>query len=300
MSLTPDEQELFDLARKTLPAWYADDARANEYLSAIAKMFGSARAISEHWLKTVVYITLATVDLTSNPDWLDQHARDRGTSRQAGESDDALIARLRNIEDLVTRPALLAAVQSMMVDAGFSGTPHMVEFPRDKAHFGGPYLSFGGAGGFTLVKVGSVVTFTPAALPAAQFERPPFWRVPRREPTYKLTLAGCTHGGNDGTFTVTGLVNGGAQFTNAGGASETAPGGASWLVKHFDPEGNLRDGFARAYFGRGYRMSHTPPSGIVIMLPYGTTAGFQASVLEMLRQKAAGGIRIAVERRLNP
>lgn len=299
MSLTADEQELFDLAKGTLPPWYADDERANEYLGALAKMFGSVRSITEHWLKTVVYITLATVDLSSNPDWLDQHARDRGTSRQAGESDEALIARLRNVEDLVTRPALLAAVQAMMTDAGFTGAPAMVEFPRDRA-YSGQSQSFGGAGGFSLVKDGTHMLMTPAAPPAAQFLRPPFWRAPRRDPTHRLTLAGCTNPANDGSFVVTSLVGNAARFVNASGVSETAPGGASWLVEHLDPEGNVRDGFARAYYGRGYRMSHCPPSGIIVILPYGTTEGFRLSVLETLRLKAAGGIRIHVERRLNP
>lgn len=300
MSLTADEQELFDLAKKTLPAWYADDQRANEYLGALAKMFGSVRAITTHWLKTVVYITLATVDLSSNPDWLDQHARDRGTSRQAGESDDALIARLRNIEDLVTRPALLAAVQAMMTDAGVAGAPSMVELPRDKA-FLGASESFGGAGNFVLVKQDSThMLMTPAALPAAQFARPPFWRAPRRDPTHRLTLAGCTNAANDGSFEIIGLVGDAARFVNASGVAETAPGGASWLVEHLDPEGNVRDGFARAYLGRGYRASHNPPPSMVVILPYPTSAGFAASVLEMLRQKAAAGRKIAVERRLNP
>lgn len=299
MALTADEQELYDLAKKTLPAWYADDERANEFLGACAKMFGAARAISEHWLKVVVYITLATVDTATNPDWLDQHARDRGTSRQDGESDEALIARLRNIEDLVTRPALLAAVQAMMDDAGFTGAPAMVEFPRDVAYFG-ESQSFGGAGGYTLTKSGTTMRFTPAASPAAQFARPPFWRAPRRDQRYQLTLAGNTSPANDGTFDVTGLLGAAATFTNASGVAEAAPGGASWLVEHLDPEGNVRDGFDRAYFGRGYRMSHTPPSGIVVILPFGTTEGFRLSVLEMLRQKAAGGIRIRVERRLIP
>lgn len=299
MSLTTEEQELFDLARSCLPAWYADDQRANEYLGALAKMFGSVRAITQHWLKTVVYITLASVDLSGNPDWLDQHARDRGTSRQNGESDDALISRLRNVDDLVTRPALLTAVQAMMTAAGVAGAPSMVEFPRDKAYLG-KSLSFGGAGGYTLTKSGTTMRMTPAALPAAQFARPPFWRVPRRDSGYRLTLAGNTSGANDGAFLITGLHGAAAEFTNASGVAETAPGGASWLVNHLDPEGHVRDGFDRAYASRGYRASHNPPSGFVVMLPYPTDAAFAASVLEMLRQKAAAGFRIAVERRLTP
>jgi len=299
VALTTEEQELFDLARKTLPAWYADDQRANEYLGALAKMFGSARAISEHWLKVVVYITLATVDLLSNPDWLDQHARDRGTSRQSGESDEALIARLRNIEDLVTREALLAAVQTMMTAAGVAGAPVMVEMPRDRAHFGS-YSSFGGAGGFSLVKSGTDVLMTPAALPAAQFSRPPYSRRPDALSVYKITLAGCTHSANNGTFTTTGLVGGAVKFANAAGVSETAPGGASWLVQRFDTAGNLRDGFKRTFLGRGYRMGHCPPSSFIVILPYPTTAAFAASVLEMLRTKKAGGVKATVERRLVP
>ena len=43
--------------------------------------------------------------------WLDLHASGYGLLRAPGETDDQLRTRLRNVEDAVTRPAILAAVK---------------------------------------------------------------------------------------------------------------------------------------------------------------------------------------------
>lgn len=53
-----------------------------------------------------------------------------------------------------------------------------------------------------------------------------------------------------------------------------------------------------AYMSRGYRMSNR--TGIIVILPYGTTAETEASVAEAVRVKKAGGIPSSTERRLNP
>lgn len=297
MALSADEQELFDIGRDNLPEWYASDSRANEFLGAAAKITGSARAIASRWLREATLLTLASADV-DEPDFLDQHARDRGTSRQSGESDEALVKRLRTVEDALTRPFLLAQVQAMMTAAGFAGTPVMVELPRDAAFFG-RYLADGGEGAYTCTALGSNrMSFT---LPAGQsWARPPFQRSPSAAPTFKLTLS--SGGANDGTFVITGLDGDKALYTNASGSTETVAPTSDWSVDRYDVDDNLRTGTinSRCYFSRGYRMAHNPPSAIIVILPFGTTEGFAASVLEMLRQKKGGGIRAAVERRLSP
>lgn len=58
----------------------------------------------------------------------------------------------------------------------------------------------------------------------------------------------------------------------------------------------------RAYLSRGYRMAGTgrEATAIIVILPYGTSAATAASIAEALRQKKAGGVKVIVERRLNP
>ena len=50
---------------------------------------------------------------------------------------------------------------------------------------------------------------------------------------------------------------------------------------------------------RGYRMGQSR-SSFVIILPFGSTSGTELAVQEMLRLKAAGGIKVIVERRTSP
>jgi hypothetical protein len=299
MALTDDEQELFDLAARGLPTWYSSDDRANEYLGAVAKMFGSARIIIDHWLGQLTLIQTATVDPDEEPDWLEQHARDRGTHRQNGESDGQLIFRLRNFEDLITRPALLAAAQAMVDAASIVGTVAMVEFPRDLAYFG-TFIGFGSDGAFTIERLaGDQCRFTPED-GYEGYPRPPFQRAPGIAPVFKLTIS--TGGGpNDGTFTITGLDGDSILYDNPTGVDDTVAPDSVWSVERYEVGGVAEsDGWARAYFGRGYRMGRTPPQKIIVILPYDASEALAASVREMLRQKAAGGIRIAVERRTSP
>ena len=70
------------------------------------------------------------------PDWLDQHARDRGTRRQFGEADPALRDRLRNTPEALTRESLLDSINSILSAEGLADTANMVELTRDRAYFG--------------------------------------------------------------------------------------------------------------------------------------------------------------------
>lgn len=97
--MTPQEQALFDHAKAALPRWL----EATPELAAFAKIVGQALAQAQTWYDYAKIREATGI-------WLDQHARDRGTARQAGESDASLAARLRSIQDAVTRPALETAI----------------------------------------------------------------------------------------------------------------------------------------------------------------------------------------------
>lgn len=290
MALTADEQRYYDFAKAALPPWVPDP---DEFLMGAAKLFGGVHALITYLFGNAL-ISSAVGATSSTPDWLNQHAADRGTRRILGEDDPTLRKRLRTFPDALTRAALLSVADAQLAAAGVSGSAAMVELPRDGAH-SGTYSSDTGTGG-TFTKVGSVVTFTPDTAWAA----PPF-RDPSIVPvrSHKLVIAGAATPGNDGTYVITSLSGNGAVYTNAGGAAQVDPT-VTWTVEHFDPEGNLRDGFARAYSQRGYRSARLRPQAIVIILPYGTSAVVGASVAEAVRQRKAAGIVVKIERRQSP
>lgn len=291
MALTAEEQRLFDFAKAALPPWIRDD---DEFLLGCAKMFGSVQATIDYWIGQTL-ITTALGPTATSPDWLNQHARDRDTNRQPGETSEALRDRLRNVPDALIPSALIAAANAILVADGIAGTAAIVELPRSGAYLGS-YLAMSGVGG-VFVQAGTSSKFTPDALP---WPTPP-WQSATITPVrgHRLTISGAFDAGNDGARIITGLEGNAAIVTNAGGV-DADDATVTWTVERLDVEGNVRDGFARAYLGRGYRMSKPRPLGIVLILPYGSTSGTEASVREMLRQKKAGGFYVRVERRLNP
>lgn len=293
MALTASEQELLDFALAGLPTWFQDEARALEDLAAIAKMVGAARAQLEDWFGNAL-IGDAVGPSGDDPDWLAQHARDRGTSRQAGETDAALRARIQSVADAVTRAEVIAAAQAVVdADVG-SGTVAMVELRQSRAYFQTLGTDSGVGGEFTAPDVDGYQLFTPDSA----FARPPIQSVAWWPITaYKLVTSGAAVGGNIGTFPITALSGDAAQYGNVGGGA-SVDASVAWSVQRWDAAGR-RDGSHAAYLGRGYRMGTDFPT-IILILPYGSTAGTAASVLEVLRTKKGAGIRVYVERRLNP
>jgi len=288
MALTASEQELYDFARGAIPGWLFQVPRSEEILLAFVKMFDRVRTnMDESKARTLI--------LNSTGVWLDLHAADRGTQRQDGESNEALAARIRNVEDAVTRPALIAAAQAIVDAEGVVGTVFGVDLKRDKAFFGDNVTRTGTGGEFVDAGDG-VFEFTPDVLyatPLEIFERSGEQGNPR------VTFSGSASPGNDGTFEVTGLNGNALQFTSGSGVEEV-DATTSWSIAQYDIEGNDRTGRRKAYFGRGYRMSGKLPLSFIVILPYGCTAGTQASVAEMLRQKKAYGVASHVEFRANP
>lgn len=294
MALTTEEQKFFDFAKGALPPWMPDQ---DEFLMGAAKMFGSVKTLIDYLFgQTLISNALGATGTT--PDWLNQHARDRGTSRVDGEDDPTLRDRLRKAPDALTRVVILSSVVSILQAAGIIDTVGIVELPKWGAH-SGTYTSQTGTGG-TFTVAGSVVTFTPDVLPWA---RAPYWATTlwstylTQMRTTQLVISGAASANNNGTHPITGLVGNAARYTDA---SATAGHDATvaWEVETLDSEGWVRDGFARAYSQRGYRSARLLPMRLVIILPFGTSASIEASVREAMRQKKAAGIAVTIERRL--
>lgn len=134
--LNPVEQSLYDVAKAALPSWLfaataAIVSNPQELIGADAKVFGAVKVVIDSWL-VQAHVTTATGF------WLDQHAIDRNTRRRSGESDAALRLRLRQYGDVATRPALKAAINAALVQAGISTPCYIVNLREEKAFFAYP------------------------------------------------------------------------------------------------------------------------------------------------------------------
>lgn len=295
MALTADDQLFLDFALAALPRWMNP---SDEFLHGAAKIFGSSvKAQLDYWFSQTL-IGNATGATATTPDWLRQHARDRGTDRQNGESDVALRARLRNVPDALTRGALIDAANAILTAEGIVGSATMVEMPRDAAHLGTFTANTGTGGTFATVGLSPGFQFTPTV---------PFAAPPYRDPAvirliqkFSITIAGAANAANNGTFPITGMNANAATYSNAAGVAGV-DAGATWTINKLDRRGNALNGHGKAFCSRGFRCTHAgKPASFVLMLPFGASAGTLASIAEMLRQKKAAGILAIVERRLNP
>lgn len=286
MAFTADEQELYDFGKKSVPRWLFGRERTEEEFNAFVKMFDTARAnIAAQFDQAL--ITQAT---GAAPGYLDQHAADRGTSRLTGETDAQLRDRLRNFQDEVTRPALLAAVQEILTRNSIAGAPYMMESRRDGVYLGSLTGRTGEGGTFATV-AGDTKKFTPTV----PFIKPMEVDFPRSgsQGNPRITFAGAASGGNNGTFEVTALDGDAVVYTNAAGV-DGADSGVDWSTDQRDVESNVRSGFPSAYATRGYRIRSRGASFAVIVPP-ATTATAKATIEETLRAKKAAGAPSRVE-----
>lgn len=287
MALTVDEQELLDFALAALPHWFQDDERPTEGLGAYAKMIGQAKTQGAFW-QTQTLITQAVGAIPgSEPDWLNQHAADRGTGRQAAETDPALRDRIRNVPDALTRPTILSAAQSIVDAESIVGTVRMVELRQDRGFFRAA-VSDSGTGG-TFSGTAPDMEFVPDS---PGFAAPPF-RTIEEDVGHRLVISGALSAANNGTFAVTGLSDDKAQYQNATGVAG-ADATVSWTIEKLDRDGNLLDGFRDSYFSRGDRFG-MDRAEVILILPFGCTPGTQSSTLEMLRQKRGAGVIAVAE-----
>jgi hypothetical protein len=289
VALTADQLKLYQWAVEAMPNWFSEQERSEEWLNAAAKEIDVALQNTKFWFSQT-YILDAVGATPGEPDWLNQHAIDRGTYRRDGETNVALRRRLRNPADALTRAIILALIDLMLSEAGIVGTAAMVELRRDKIYLG-DYVSGTGTGGVFTNPSGDTFLFDPTVRMAA----------PPREGVDQLELSGASSAGNDGDFLIDDLVDNASQYENLSGIAEIdATVSWSW-VKYDEASGVVLDGFAKSYLSRGYRVSHTDgPPMFIIILPYGTDAALAASVAETVRQRRAAGVVYAIEYRQSP
>ena len=292
MALTAQEILYLNFALGTLPGWVNVQ---DEFLFGTAKMFGGVHATAEYlWGQSL--ISTAEGATATTPDWLHQHARDRGTGRRSGEDDPTLRARIRSVPDLLTRAAVISAANAILVAAGGSADAALVELPRDGAYWG-DYESATGTGGvFGAPDVDDIQSFTPDVS---------FPRAPRPDTTdegwdWLLETTGADDPNNDVTDEpIVAVVGNAARFENAAGSADSDVG-VAWTAKKRRWGTIVADEHPRFYWGRGYRWNAAQPPLMIMILPFGTSDGTAASVLEALRQKKAAGFVARVEVRAVP
>lgn len=305
MPLSPDEQELFDLGQSVLPdEWLGE--RQLEDLRLAAKMAGSVKGLLDDWLGRQALASQADGKTSTTPDWLGLHAHDHGTDRKENESTISLRDRTRNVESAITRLALLQAAQAILSADGVVGTVNIVELPRDAAYVYPVTGEMSGTGGTFASEGGGVFSFAPTVkFPIAPYTQS---TVATGEPAtikiksgrikeYRLVFTGAASGANNGTVTVTGLKDNAALFVNAGAAQVDAT--VAWKIQRIDRQDQVVEGWARSFYNRGFRLRINLPT-IIVILPFGTGTATRNAVSAMLRQKKAGGVRLAVETRTIP
>ena len=117
-------------ARSVSARDFASPERDDEDLQAQAAIMALAEATISYWDRGIHLHT-------ARGPWADQHARDRGEARQEGESDEALVARLRTPPDAVTATAIAAAADQLLAGAGIAGAVELIAVPRVAGAFAG-------------------------------------------------------------------------------------------------------------------------------------------------------------------
>lgn len=120
-------EELYAVAKASLPGWFFETKEASQLLAA-AELLGK---VLDH-VKSRVSNTYI---LQSSDEWIEEHAADRGTRRQAGEDSDALADRLRNAEDAVTPDALVSAANRILQLAGITESAAVSELRKGSRMF---------------------------------------------------------------------------------------------------------------------------------------------------------------------
>ena len=275
MPYTTSEQEIYDHLKTSLPRFLFQKVTATEEIwGAYVKIFDAVKTQITEWSQ-YAQILLATGI------WLDQHARDRGTSRQGSETDAALRARLRTLEDSVSLPALLAEITAILTTSGDDPNDMGIVELRLKRAFMQERTSPTGTGD-SFAKVGTTVTLTDSGYTFRGYE------VGRT-----ILIAGATSGANNGSFTITAVNDNTLSWVNGSGVAEAYTG--TWTIDN--PTNTRKD----AYMSRGYRMTISGrASGMEVIVPYPATEATADSVSEAVRKKKAGGFRHLVERRVSP
>jgi hypothetical protein len=128
-ALTSQQDGLYQWLQQSLPAFlFADDTQAHEMWQAIAVALDAPLTTITTWLR-MTFLTHATGA------WLDLLGRERSIYRTASESDDAYRARIKNVEETVTRPALEAAGDAILAAENLTTGVRIVNLRRERAYF---------------------------------------------------------------------------------------------------------------------------------------------------------------------
>lgn len=294
--LTPQELVLFNIAKKSLPRiLFSDPTDQQEVFAAYAKELSASQTQVKFW-RNMAFILLAT-DI-----WLDQHAKDRGTSRQAGETDEALRARIRDFLQTVTLTELREAITNILEAYGVTipaGYPGLVELRGSRAYFNFLPGYVQCSAGIDIVDGETVTIFDGITTKVFEFNK--------AGGVTGLDIAVAVSDNDTKTQVSTALQ---AAIAGAGLNVNTSfsANAVGRILIYNTVSGNhvsVSDAVANsnfstqstgnaAFFSRGYRMGDER-NEIIIILPYGTPAAVTAIVLETLRQKKAAGVGVLVE-----
>lgn len=294
MSLSSEAQALFDHARQSLPRWLTGAANAAlEWLYGFTEVFDEIRVQGQDWID-ITYLENATGAE------LDQHAKDRGTTRRAGESDGALRERIRQITDAVTEPALLVGIDAILDTNGVYALMNVkTHVTTGWTTVFSAYDSIGAGGYQTALTLRMVNDGTnPPTLEASGPDTIIHYQagVTTRSAIETLVTS------SSGLFYVSTASASGASVLQAGDAFGPKNFVLGAIVALRRDRGHYHtNGSCRAFLNRGYRMTtEGRPMAYIVILPFGIVAAVATSVAEYLRQYGPGGYQYYVERRLNP
>jgi hypothetical protein len=301
MPLSADEQKLLDFALAALPHWYQEAERDYEFENASAKMAQDAMDKVTDWLVTQARISTATGATSTEPDWLGQHALDRGTSRFDNESDATLAARIKDVPESLTLESMSDAISVVLTADGVSAAPALIELRSQRAFIntersypnGTTYAS---GGTFATTAIANQISFTPTDSWDGSYT--PIKSV-QEERGGILVIVQSATAGNVGSFPITSMDGNAVLFSNASGVAEVIST-VQWCIDPTDLNGerrssyDLASGRATAYLRRGYRIGSQIPK-VIAILPEGSSTAATASVDEIMQRKRAAGVDTAVE-----
>lgn len=153
-------EQLVQIYRGSVSSDIASDNRDLDEAYALAEMMAVAEGQAMSWARD-------TRLSTSQGIWTNQHARDRGLSRQGGEDDDTLIARLRTSPQAITEAALREAIAAVIAATGATGSAavfYLVAVPVTHGAFCTTDMWCSADSRYTPTSVRMTIAIVPAAL----------------------------------------------------------------------------------------------------------------------------------------
>lgn len=136
MSLTADQQKLYNLAVKTLPKLLTE-------INELDPLKADAVAFDLLWTY-IQDLVEQTYILDAYGVYLNQHATDNNMHRQKNETDASLRSRILTFQDAQTKSAILTQVNNTLVANGLPASAALLELRLYQAHFNrGNYFSRG-------------------------------------------------------------------------------------------------------------------------------------------------------------